>query len=251
MLSGYYSISSGLLTRQREIDTIGNNLVNMQTPGHRAERVITSSFEQELMMRREMGTLEQLGNGIHATSAIVGETVPLFHSGLIDPTGRNMDIAIDGAGFFNILTPTGETNLTRNGNFDVDEAGNLTLPNDGLVLGVDGQPINVGTADFIVSSDGTVFSGEGENVGQIAITAPLDGEPVLRLANGMFAMPAGAETQVPQFELRQGNLERSNVDMNQEMTNLISAQRAFQAASSALRIVDELNQRAANISSVN
>ena len=73
MLSGYYTIASGILANQRNIDTIGNNLVNIQTPGYRGERVINSSFEMELMTRRESTGNEVLGDGIGHVAAIVDE----------------------------------------------------------------------------------------------------------------------------------------------------------------------------------
>ena len=171
MLAGYYTIASGMLTRQRELDTIGNNLINVQTPGYRADRLLITSFEQELLTRQEKYNTQTLGNGKAATSGVVDDVVSLFHSGTLQETGRTMDLAINGEGFFQVRGEDGAAYLTRNGQFDIDQQG---------------------------------------------------------------------------YTILQGKIERSNVDMNQEMTTLIESQRGFQACSSALQTIDALNRKAAS-----
>ena len=87
MLSGYYTIASGILTRQRELDVIGNNLVNVTTPGYRAEKMLISSFDQELLTRQEAYQTDALAES-SSTAAVVDEVVSLFHNGTIKQTGR-------------------------------------------------------------------------------------------------------------------------------------------------------------------
>ena len=139
MLSGYYTIASGMLSNQRNLDAIGNNLVNSQTPGYRGERVVNSAFEMELMTRREATGNEVLGDGVGQVAAIVDDSVTMFQSGLLKDTGRNLDVSINGSGFFNIAAADGTTYLTRNGGFDIDEEGYLILPGYGRVLGQNGE----------------------------------------------------------------------------------------------------------------
>ena len=71
MLSGFYTISSGLLTRQRELDVISNNLVNTQTPGFRGDRMLTTSFEQELLIRKEQGGKQAIGGSLADRKSVV------------------------------------------------------------------------------------------------------------------------------------------------------------------------------------
>ena len=243
MLSGYYTIASGILANQRNIDTIGNNLVNIQTPGYRGERVINSSFEMELMTRRESTGNEVLGDGIGHVAAIVDESVTMFGGGLLQDTGRALDVALNGDGFFNVAAADGTTYLTRSGSSDLDEEGYLLLPGYGRVLGENGE-LQINRSDVEFLSDGTIISADGEELGRLLITAPQDYAGLIRNANGMFTSEEqlGAAQNVEVISKR---LELSNINMNQEMTNLLDAQRAFQSCSSALQIVDSLNRKAA------
>ena len=244
MFSGYYTIASGLLTSQRTIDVIGKNLVNVETPGYRGERLISSSFQMELLSRREGGQYTTLGSGVGAGVAnIVDSTVTIMSGGTIQNTGRETDIAIGGNGFFNIQGNNGTNYVTRNGNFSIDEQGYLYLPGYGRVLG-EGGAIQVGKAGFTVYEDGTIANSAGQNVGKLRITMPNDNATLERLDNGMFVV-TGGQTNATGYSAVQYSLELSNVDYNQEMLSLIEAQRAFQLCSSALQITDSMDQKAA------
>lgn len=243
MLSGYYTIASGLLANQRNVESIGNNLVNNQTPGYRTERIVNSAFEQELMTRRDSSGSATLGDGIGATAAVVDDSLTLFDPGLLKETGRNLDIAINGDGFFNIKGTDGKTYLTRNGAFDIDSQGYLVLPGVGRVQGKSGD-ISIKTSDISVQSDGTVLSSTGTTVGNILISAPADNTKLERTDSGLFTTQDALNPSTG-FQLLQKNLELSNVDMNIELTNLIAAQRALQNCASALKTVDSLNRKAA------
>lgn len=246
MLGGYYTIASGMLSRQRELDVIGNNLVNTRTPGYRADRLVISSFQQELLTRMESGGKTVLGNGKASTATIVGEVVPLFQGGTIEATDRSTDMAINGEGFFNIQAKDGSVSLTRSGQFDLDEEGYLMLPGFGRVLG-EGGPLKLERTDFSVETDGTVYDHQGRQVGRLLVTVPPNGTPLVKQTNGMFRFPNGVTgVASTNYAVLQKNLEQSNVDMNQEMTNLIEAQRGFQSCASALQIMDALNRKAAS-----
>lgn len=243
MLSGYYTIASGMLASQRNLDTIGNNLINIQTPGYRGERVLNSAFELELMTRRESTGNTVLGDGMGQVAAVVDDSVTMFDSGLLSDTGRALDVAINGNGFFNIAAADGTTYLTRNGGFDLDEEGYLILPGYGRVLGDNGE-IQVNTSDLSFLSDGTIQNTDGQTLGRLLITAPVDYADLTRNTNGMFTSE-NQTGQAQNFEVVSQRLELSNVSMNREMTSLLDAQRSFQSCSSALQIVDALNRKAA------
>lgn len=246
MLAGFYTIASGMLTRQREQDTIGNNLTNSQTPGYRADRLLISPFEQELLTRTEANNGRQvLGRGIAATSAVVGEDVTMFGMGDIKDTGRDMDMAIGGEGFYNIQNDQNVVSLTRNGSFDIDDGGYLCLPGFGRVMGENGL-IQVKDAKFQVDANGDIYGSDGAFIDKILVTVPQDGTEVVKLGNGMFQFGDGARLpQAQDYVISQRSLELSNVDMNLEMSYLIESQRAFQACSSALQTIDALNRKAA------
>ena len=242
MHSGFYTIASGLLTRQREIDTIGNNLANLQTPGYRSDRIVTSAFELGLLKQQEGGAERTLSEG-GSPVTIVGDSVTVMTGGDFQSTGRTLDIAIGGDGFFNVQGQDGTTYLTRNGQFTVDAQGYLALAGMGRVLGQGGL-LQVGSDQVTVDQAGNVYNAAGGLVGTLSITRQADNTVLEKMDNGAFTAPQGAGN-AQGYTIYQGILERSNVDMNQEMTNFISAQRAFQTCSSALKMVDELDQQAA------
>ena len=109
MYSGFYTLASGILTRQNEIDVIGNNITNIKTPGYKTDRVETSSFEMELMVRMENGDPTVLGDGVGHAATIVQDIHTIMDPGIIEQTDRELDIAINGDGFFNVRTPDGQT----------------------------------------------------------------------------------------------------------------------------------------------
>lgn len=241
MHTGFYTIASGMLTKEKEIDTIGNNLLNAQTPGFRAERVITSSFEMSLLKRFENGTEQVLGDGVASPIAIVSESVSNFSNGIIQTTDRSLDFALNGEGFFNIQGQDGNTYLTRNGQFMVDEQGYLVLPGMGRVLGKAG-PIQVGSDAIQVTPQGDILNAAGAVVGTLQITKPAENTTLQKMENGAFTAPQGVVNATP--EVYQGVIETSNVNMNQEMATLIEAQRMFQSYSSALQMIDNIDRKA-------
>lgn len=242
MLSGFYTIASGMLAQQRNIDLIGNNLVNLETPGYRGQRMVFNTFEHELMTRQEAYQREDIGSASPIT--LVDDVVTLNHSGLYQNTGHPFDIAIDGPGYFVIQGNEEQPYLTRGGQFNMDAEGYLILEGIGRVMGQDG-PIQVKNAQFEVLADGTINNEAGRRIGNLQIQSPAEEVTLVRLNNGMFQMPPGQESQAAEgFRLHQNVKETSNVNYTTEMTAYIEAQRAFQSCSSALQIMDNMNRKA-------
>ncbi len=247
MLTGFYTIASGLLTRQRELDVLGSNLVNSQTPGYRASRLVTSAFEMELQSRQEalaMGTF-----GVGKPVSTVEEVTPLFDSGVIKATDRDMDMAIDGPGYYAISGTDGQIYLTRNGQFNMDEDGYLVLPDFGYVMGHNGR-ILLETEKFDVREDGTLVDAWG-TLDTLQILVPQEGTELEKLDNGLFrAVDGGALTDSDGYRVVQGSLELSNVDANREMTLLMEAQNAFRNCSSAFQIIDSMDRKTSQIAAI-
>ena len=245
MFRGFYTIASGLLANQRNIDLISNNLVNLETPGYRTERMVFTTFQHELMIRKEAYSRTYIGSANPIT--LVDDAVTLHHSGLYQDTGFPFDLALDGPGYFAVKGNSDQPFLTRGGQFNMDADGYLILPGMGRVLGQDGNPIQVKNAQFTVAFDGTVNNEAGRRIGVLAIASPPDAEQLTRLNNGMYQLQEGAEMSPSEgFRVVQGVVEKSNVDYNLEMTTFIEAQRAFQSCSTALQMIDAMNRRAAS-----
>lgn len=241
MLSGFYTIASGMLSQQRNLDVIGNNLVNADTPGFRSERMVFTTFQHELMIRKEAYRRTNIGSASPITLA--DDVVTLHHSGLFEETGFPFDIAVDGPGYFVVQGNGAQPFLTRGGQFNMDAEGYLILPGVGRVMGEDG-PIQVKNAQFTVSADGTVSNEAGRRIDSLMIVSPPLTEDLTRLNNGMYRLREGAQAQPSEdYRLVQGVVEKSNVDYNLEMTTFIEAQRAFQSCSTALQMYDSMNRK--------
>ncbi len=242
MLRGYYTAASGILTKQREIDTIGNNLVNINTSGYKADTLLTGAFEKELALRMQNGEIDKIGGPAH-TSAIVSSVETNFNSGMMKTSDRPLDVALDGEGFF-LISNNDEMYLTRAGEFDLDDEGFLVLPGFGRVQNSAGD-IYLGTGDVRINSLGEIYGEDGTRLSNINIVKVQDEVVPKKADNGLFQVGEGeynfdnAGTQIMQYVI-----EGSNVDANYEMTTLIETQRMFQSCSAALQIVDELNQKA-------
>ena len=257
MLSGFYTAASGILNQQRTLNVLTNNISNAKTPGFRAERVVTETLDFELMTRIEKGNTQRIG--LDSPIQLVRDVPTIFDTNSLVETGFPMDMAINGEGFFNIQSdiPAEEDNggpqveggsgpilLTRYGSFALDEEGYLILPGVGKVLGQEG-PIQVDGSNFVVDGEGKVFNSDGTQVGILQITEPSEDAELDKTSNGLYTIANEADNPpATGFQIEQGVLERNNINVNQEYTLAMQAQRAFQACSQALKIVDQMNQKA-------
>lgn len=279
MSTGFYSAASGMLMQQRVLNVLGNNMSNDQTPGFKTARTISSTFEWDLLNRIE-NHRDNLLDAKASPARIVHDVPTDIESGSFQETPRPFDMAINSAGFFNVIE-NGETYMTRNGNFDIDPQGYLILRGHGRVQGEKGD-ILVGGSSFIVDTDGTIYK-EGRNnkrtvVDKLLITAPNEGTLLTVKRNGMYQVDTDPkDTTVPmspQGPLQQNEaaedaaapepgvqvvenpnvlqftLETSNVDLNREMTVMMETQRNFQSCSSALAIIDKLDAKTVAIAEV-
>ncbi len=244
MLAGFYTAASGLLVQQRNVNVIGNNMTNSQTVGYRSQRVMQSTFEHNYLTRYENGVYKYIGQGDPAT--LVDEVETNFNYSSLEDSDNPFDMAIAGDGYFNIQGQNRQY-MTRNGNFNIDEEGYLVLEDVGRVLGENGT-LKINGSDFTVTKDGYVFDADNQYVDKLLITKVAQGSDLRKYPNGMFSTDRANIINNP--DVYQFTLERSNVDMNQEYTRLIEAQRALQACATALSTVDTMNAKAATLSSI-
>ena len=253
MLRGFYTAASGILSQQRTLEVLTNNIANIRTPGFRASRVVKSPFEMELLARMEENENKSAVIGSSAPMQLVSEVPVKFDTSALQETGRALDFAIDGEGFLNIVGPAdaagnpGVQYLTRNGSFALNENKQLELVGAGLVLGEKGV-IELKDADFTVEPDGSIYDSRGRYIDRLLVTVPSEGSQTRIAGNGLYLtdnmqanQPVSAQTKI-----RQGWLETSNVDINREYAMVMEAQRAFQACSSALQIIDKIDQKSAS-----
>lgn len=246
MIDALYIAASGLQGEQAQIDTISNNLANMQTPGFKASRV---NFANVATI-----TPEQVQQGIQSDRAGAGLAVlatrPEFTEGTIKQTGNPLDVAINGSGFFEVETAAGDHVFTRAGQLHVDQGGYLaTVGGDRLA---DEIQIPPDAKSIVIDSVGQVSAVLGKDtqptiLGQIRLSTFAAPE-ALQVVGGNAYVPTersgdpsiGKPGDSGFGTLSQGMLEQSNVNMVQEMTNLVLAQRAYQLNARVLQAADQV-----------
>ena len=242
MNNAIYSATSGLLNRSRALDVTASNLANANTAGYKRDRLITSSFSERLAYRLDAnGRQTEIGSETHG--AIAEEVFTDFSQGVVDDTGRALDFAIIGEGFFSIVTAGGEEASTRDGSFQVDGEGYLRTATGGYVMGQGGR-IEVGAGPVTIDANGVVTSG-GQIVDTLAILVPdPEGNNQTKASNNALTPQDGQGAFIGRIAT--GKLERSNVDVGDEMAAMMAASRAFQTCAQAVRILDSISQKTVN-----
>lgn len=233
MVRGFYALGAGMLTKERQMAVITNNIANVQTPGFKKDTMTSKTFGNLVINR-----MDTQANPLGDVSIIPtpDTTVTNFEAGSMRQTGRNLDFAIQDDGFFAVQ---GENGLvyTRNGSFNVDDEGYLSLSHVGRVLGADGQPILLGTDNVTADSTGNLFINEAP-AGRLGVYRFADNQTLLTTGEGMYtgngAQPADNAT------LQWKYVEDSNVNVGREMTDALEAQRALQNCSQTLKMYDQI-----------
>jgi flagellar basal-body rod protein FlgG len=252
---------------QARIDTIAANIANINTTGYKSKRL---DFKDALYKGKEVPEdpnappaapekgAENQAVGANAvkkyvltgSGMIAGSTASDFSDGSAQITGVATDLTIAGRGFFTLLSPSGETLYTRNGNFTVSSEGYMVNSEGCFVLDSAGGRILIdGDArDFGVSTDGTVrLPGGGEVRLGLADFSNLNGLEAVGDTCYRATAASGPAVRAENASVKQGSLENSNVELADEMTMLVRSQRAFSLASRALRTADDMEGLANNM----
>lgn len=220
MAGGSYAALSGLRTRLEQLDRISADIANANTAGYKTERVATAESR-----RPDFGQVLQTAIDVSAAPGMID-----FRNGSIENTGRDLDVAIEGKGFFVVDTPNGPR-YTRNGQFARRSDGTL-ITADGLeVQGDKGKIVIPATGRVSIESDGTIRDSAGAAAGKLRIVD--FGDYVgLRREDGARFRPEAANvtpTDATASTVRGGSLEGSNVTMAERMVQLTEVSRAFEA----------------------
>lgn len=228
MSDGIFTAVSGAIARQVHLDTVSHNLANVETPGYRARSV---RFE-ELLVNRDTG-LSQV--------EIKNDDINLA-PGITEATENPFDVAIEGDGFFTVDTGAG-IGVTRAGRFRADDQGNLTTIEGYKVLNPNGQPVMVPpNSDFYVDETGNIWDDIGI-VDQLNIVNLTDGSTLTPMGPSTFRVTGGTEASPAM--VRQGYIERANVNPVESMTELITLQRHFDAMQKLIQTFSTIDSRAA------
>jgi len=255
MIRSLYTAATGMIAQQTQIDTTSNNISNVNTIGYKKQRAEFADLMYQSMTYAGTSTS---GTSVSPTGIEVGLGVrptaiaKMFTQGNFKETGNSLDMAITGNGFFQILLPDGTTGYTRNGSFKLDANGNvinsdgyqlipqLTIPADAtqITIGVDGMV-------SVLQAGATVT----QQIGQIELANFINPAGLHSLGdNNLINTSASGDPIVSNPGLnglgqtRQNFVEMSNVQLVEEMTDLITGQRAYEANSKAITTSDQMLQ---------
>lgn len=254
MYQGFYNLASGMLTQSRNLNVISNNMVNLQTAGYKKDLMVSSTFQEEMLYRTGR-TNKENPQELAVTSKIrtAEQTYVNYAQGSYETSDEIYDFAIGGNGFFCVETQNGIC-YTRNGSFHVDEDGYLMSGENGRVLSSNGQPIQITNENFTVDSRGRITCLENQNgemteldFGTIRVVDFEDYEQLHKEDNGMFSTEqTPLETAAEETQILWKTLEKSNVDMVEEMTAMMSSQRALQSAAQLLKMYDQIMSKSSS-----
>lgn len=263
MSKGIYTALSGAMAQSSRLDTIANNLANVSTPGFKRDgqvfREYLTSYEKEpstITVPRVPASIESFYDMQGGDKSFVDAngTFTDFSQGSLKQTGNRLDIAIEGEGFFEVLTPEG-VRLTRVGTFNVDGDGKLVTKQGYSVLrdGGAGQDpaareIKLTKANVTISPTGEIFDGQN-NVGKIALVSVGKKDALQKTGHALYNVKETIDPQITvanEVKLHQGFVEMSNVNPVREMTDMITATRTFENTQKGIQAYDQMMGKVVN-----
>ena len=258
-----YTAATGMTSLETKLDVIANNLANVETTAFKRDR---ANFE-DLFYRHEKvpgaqdsaGQYTPVGTQIGLGSC-VSSTQSAFSQGAFKQTGGELDIAIEGRGFLQVMDPSGQTYYTRAGNLTKNRDGNLVMASANIGRPIE-PPITIPSdaTEISISAEGIVQvrqpgSQQLSQVGTLELAVFVNPEGLMKLGENLYTQTdasgpptLGNPGQDGIGMIRQGMLEASNVEPVQELIDLITTQRSFELNSQAIKVGDELMQTVANL----
>ncbi len=267
MIRGIYTGASGMIAQQARLDTIANNLANVDKTAYKKDITIFKSFPDMIIRRINESGLGITPAGSYDTMPYVGklgtgvevnEVFTEFKQGSLQRTENNFDLALEGRAFFTVMTEKGER-YTRDGSFTINQDGILMTHNGNPVMGENG-PIRVHKHDFIVNERGEVIingnlsrdprqvtsmdSNKWENPIVLDKLKIVDFEHIREIKKEGDSMYRETEFSGPplppaKYKVVQGFLEKSNVNIVREMVDMIEVQRSYEANQKAITSHDQ------------
>ena len=241
MFKGFYNLTSGMLNQGKYLDVVANNMTNTATAGFKADTYVGQTFDEVMYTRVGNKVKNYTDIGPQSYATVASDVITDYSQAGFDQTDLPLDFAIDGEGYFAIQTEDGVA-YTRGGSFMLDDEGYLYLSGHGRVLDTANQPIRLMTDDVNCDATGRITAETGEYLGQLGVFTFADGVQPTKDNMGLFRTDAAAVAS--DATIRQRMVERSNIDLVEQMTNMMSSQRAYQSAAQALKIYDGIMTKA-------
>lgn len=260
MIRALYSAATGMNAQETNIDVISNNLANVNTVGFKKSRADFQDLMYQYVVEPGAPTSQTTSNptGVQVGLGVKTSSVQkVFTQGDLSSTGNQLDVAIEGDGFFQILRPDGTFAYTRSGSFQLDQTGQL-VTSDGYIL-APGITIPQDSLGITIAQDGTVTVKQPNNavptqVGQLTAVRFPNNAGLRALGQNLYEETQASGTPVNGIfnqlgfgRLNQGFLESSNVSVVEQVVNMITAQRAYEASSKGITTADEMLNQVINL----
>lgn len=253
MLRGLYTSGWSMIANNKKMDIISNNLANVNTNAFKKDTVIFESFPEVLTRRinDEISSINPSGKiGTMELGSDIGEVFTYYNHGMLTETSNKLDFALQGSdlSFFAVQTTDKQGNIreyyTRDGAFSLNGNGQLMTATGYEVLGENGQIFLEGN-DFIVENDGTIIQ-NGIIVDKLLIRQFTNSASLRKVGSNLVERTG--ETQETEFtgQVEQGFLELSNVNVVEEMVDMITVMRAYEANQKVLQAIDGTLERVVN-----
>ena len=254
MIRGLYTAVSGMITQEAKQDVITNNMANANTTGFKADNLIIKKFDDVLIQNYDKvvgGKNVQNIIGSLSMGSRIDENSTDFSQGLIESTDKSTDFAINGKGFFAVSRTDGINNkevYTRDGNFHVSTGGFLVNSSGDSVLG---KNLATGKTEPIYVGNGTIKSDEKGNIAvdgtqkyKMKTVDFADYKQLVKVGDNIYEGQAPIDSD--NITVQQNSLEKSNINVINEMTNMMTVMRTYEASQKVVQAMDETLGRAVN-----
>lgn len=245
MIRGLYSAARAMAVESKKQEVISNNLANVDTTGFKRDMLIVMS-EAGTVFRNDKSGRVPVGDLLK--SPLVEMVATNFAPGMLEETGRTLDVAILGDSFFVLQTPEG-LRFTRDGSFSLDGEGYLVGAGGGYVLGADGQRIQLPGDQVRIDEEGGIWNKADDSfLGRLGLAdfSPEALQGLEKRGHNMFEA-TGLQPEFPgNGRVRQGFLEKANLDLVREMVDMMSVLRTYEANQRMLQAQDEVLGKSVN-----
>lgn len=260
MIRALYTAATGMHAQQTNIDVIANNLANVNTTGFKKSRAEFQDLMYQYLVEPGAPTSATTSNpsGIQVGLGVKTAAVQkVFSQGDLASTGNQLDVAIEGDGFFQVTLADGSTAYTRTGSFQLDQSGQI-VTSDGYVVSP-GLAIPSDTLSISIGQDGTVSVIQPNNtaansLGQLVAVRFPNNAGLRAIGRNLYQETSSSGSpQTGEFaangtgRLNQGFLESSNVSVVEQVVQMITAQRAYDVASKGIQTADDMLSQAINV----
>lgn len=258
---GIYSALSGAMAQSQKLETIANNIANVNTPSFKRDQQVFQEYLASYEKLPDVIEAPRIPASIESFYDMQGGdrsyvdnagTSTDFSQGSLKQTGNVLDVAIEGEGLLEVATPNG-IRLTRNGSFKINSQGTLVTKEGYPVLregteAPDQRTFQLQGADITISAAGNIFNGD-RSLGKLSLVHAQNRDALHKQGTSYYTLRPNMDPQLTaaqNYKVHQGYLETSNVNVVREMTDMIATTRLFESTQKAIQAFDQMNQKLVN-----